>query len=127
LLSLAEGDRRCFAGADGGVSLPLGRERDASTPWGGETPEIKNRIKIMIKTEQPEKPDTPYLRRRDVRSWLDEYSPTLFAQFEKLVDAGAIQRIRIGERSRGYYLTQEIEGKILRPFREAEERVRQEG
>jgi hypothetical protein len=61
----------------------------------------------------------PYLRYDDVRDLLEPLGIHM-KQFDKLVAAGTIQRITLGQKGRGYYLRAEIDLKILAPFREAE-------
>lgn len=68
-------------------------------------------------------PAQPYLRRGAVYAWLDR-AGIEHAEFNKLVGAGAIERITLREGGRGYYLAAAIDEQLIKPFREAEQRLR---
>jgi hypothetical protein len=63
-----------------------------------------------------------YLRRGDVARWIEPMGIDMKV-FQKLVDAGKIQKIMLTERGRGYFLRDEIDQVIIKPFREAELRA----
>jgi hypothetical protein len=58
-----------------------------------------------------------------VVAWLEPLSHYLVVEFENLVEAGVISRVRLHPCGRPYYLRSEIEAHLLRAFREAEGKV----
>jgi len=68
-------------------------------------------------------PTKQYLRRGEVIEWITSLG--IFEKdFEKLVNAGVIERITLHANARGYYLREAIERHLIKPFRDAEERMR---
>ena len=68
------------------------------------------------------RPATPYLRRGEVISWIEQLGID-GKQFEKLVHAGAIERIVLVPGGRGHYLRAAVELHLIKPFQGAEARM----
>lgn len=77
----------------------------------------------MTTTHPVPTPAQPYLRRGEAIAWI-EANGLDKKEFEKLVTAGVIERITLRTGGRGYYLREAVELHLIKPFREAEARLR---